>query len=191
MDKYELTDDCKFYEGQKVYQIRALKDFRMISAGELGGYIKAEESLSQEGGCWVFPNSYVIDNASVSGNALVFENSLICGNASVGARTAIYSDSYIGGVTLLNEAETHIGPNACLINNNYWLKIVEVRGQSFTAYRRKDYGIGIRYQLFNGTIEEFEESLEEYLFKEAIPFELFKKIIELVQIRFRGDYGQN
>lgn len=42
--KYELLkNDCINYKGRTLYRIKALKDFRNIKAGELGGYIENEK----------------------------------------------------------------------------------------------------------------------------------------------------
>lgn len=43
--KYELTNTIK----DGLHQIRALKDFNDVRAGDLGGYIEGEYNLSQTG----------------------------------------------------------------------------------------------------------------------------------------------
>src|SRR5260364_80365 len=68
--KYELLkEDCIEYDGRTLYRIRALRDFRSIKQGDLGGYIEKEENLSHEGEAWVFDNARVSDNAWVSDDA--------------------------------------------------------------------------------------------------------------------------
>ena len=47
--KYELTDNKK----NGLTQIRALRDFGAVKAGDLGGWIESEKNLSQGGDCWV------------------------------------------------------------------------------------------------------------------------------------------
>ena len=51
--KYELTEEVMEYEGVILHRIKALKDFGDVKKGDLGGWIKSEENLSQEGLCWV------------------------------------------------------------------------------------------------------------------------------------------
>ena len=45
MKKYELTANTKNVYGKTLFQIRALKDFGDVQAGDLGGYIEKEENL--------------------------------------------------------------------------------------------------------------------------------------------------
>lgn len=42
--KYSLTENVMNYNGRKVYQIKALKDFGDVKAGELGGWIGNEKT---------------------------------------------------------------------------------------------------------------------------------------------------
>ena len=43
MNKYELTTETIQFAGHILHRIKALKDFRSVKAGELGGWIKEEE----------------------------------------------------------------------------------------------------------------------------------------------------
>ena len=64
-NKYELLkNDYKEIDGQRVYRIRALRDFMYdpndsghlhpgVRKGMLGGYIQSERNLSHEGDCWI------------------------------------------------------------------------------------------------------------------------------------------
>ena len=47
MNKYELTTETLQFAGHILHRIKALKDFRSVKAGELGGWIESEENLSQ------------------------------------------------------------------------------------------------------------------------------------------------
>ena len=72
--KYELIkDDFIILEDNKLYRIRALKDFSNVSAGNIGGYIESKNNLSQEDNCWVY------DDAKVYGNTIVCDNAMVCG----------------------------------------------------------------------------------------------------------------
>ena len=80
MKKYELTNETIEFRGRKLYRIRALKDFRDVVAGDLGGYIESEENLSEEGLCWVYNDARVCDNAQVYNDARVCDNAQVCDN---------------------------------------------------------------------------------------------------------------
>ena len=43
MRKYKMTSNVKELLGHKLFQIKALKDFGDVKAGDLGGYIEKEE----------------------------------------------------------------------------------------------------------------------------------------------------
>ena len=93
--KYEITNIK--HESLDLYRIRALKDFGDVKVGDLGGFIKKESNLSQEGNAWVydnarvFGNAQVFDNAQVSGDARVYENAQV----SVDAR--VYGNAWVSG----------------------------------------------------------------------------------------------
>ena len=62
--KYEIILDKSIEVlGFKLFRIRALIDFDIVEAGDLGGYIHSERNLSHDGTAWIG------DNAKVSGNA--------------------------------------------------------------------------------------------------------------------------
>jgi len=64
--KYEiLKDDFIEFDGRKLYRIKALKDFRNVEKGEIGGYIESKRNLSHEGDAWVSGNARVLNRHSV------------------------------------------------------------------------------------------------------------------------------
>ncbi len=72
--KYEiLKDEFIELDGRKLYQIKALKDFRDVKEGEFGGYIESERNLSHEGDAWVYGSAWVSGDAQVYGN-----NAVVC-----------------------------------------------------------------------------------------------------------------
>ena len=99
--KYELTDVTKNVCGVTVHQIRALKDFGDVKAGDLGGWIEKEENLSHEGECWVagnagvFGNAWVFDRAKVSDNARVFGDACVSGDARVYGKAQVSGNAEI------------------------------------------------------------------------------------------------
>ena len=113
--KYELIKD-----EYGLIRIRALKDFTLITGepvkkGDLGGFIRSEDCLSQEGNCWVMGYAYVSGKASenavvkngakvygdVSGNAIVRDNGFVGENATVTGNAVVqaYQNINFGSVT--------------------------------------------------------------------------------------------
>ena len=97
--KYELTNKIKNWYGHTLYQIRALKNFGAVKAGELGGWIETEYNLSQNGDCWIYDNAAVYRRASVCNNAVVHNNAVVCDNAVVCGRAVV-----CGNATVHNNA---------------------------------------------------------------------------------------
>ena len=90
MNKYKILKD-QYIEviGKKLYRIQAIKDFKGVKSGDIGGYTEKESNLSQSGNAWVY------DNARVSGNALVCDTRHYLNLGPVGSRdgyTTIYRD---------------------------------------------------------------------------------------------------
>ena len=116
MKKYELTTNTKMCFGRKLYQIKALKDFGDVKAGDLGGYIEKEENLSQDGIAWVFGNAYVYGNARVYDDAYVYGNTLISGNAQVFGNAYVYDNAQVfGNACICGDAK--VFGNACVYDN--------------------------------------------------------------------------
>jgi len=98
--KYEFTGELLDSYYGILSRTRALRDIARygVRAGDLGGFIKSEANLSQEGDCWVSDDAQVhgdaqvFDNAEVHGNARVFNKAQICGNAQVHGCAQILSD---------------------------------------------------------------------------------------------------
>lgn len=119
--KYELLkNDCIVCMGQTLYRIRALKDFRDVKAGELGGYIANESNLSHEGNCWVYKNAIVYsyakiyDNAQIYGYAEIFgytkiyDNARILGDAKIYGKAQVLGDAKIfGKAQVFGDAEIY------------------------------------------------------------------------------------
>lgn len=79
--KYKLLkNDTIKVAGKTLYRIKALRSFNTIdnmyvNTGDLGGYVESEDNLSQEGICWIFDNSIVMDRCTVSDVSVVLNNS--------------------------------------------------------------------------------------------------------------------
>lgn len=95
MKKYEMTSNVKEFFGHKLYQIKALKDFGNVKAGDLGGYIEKEENLSHEGNAWVYDEAQVFDNALVYGDAWIFCDACVFGKARIFGNACIFDEALI------------------------------------------------------------------------------------------------
>lgn len=94
--KYELTDelleiDVNVETGSytKLHRIRALRDFRDVNKGDLGGYIESEFNLAHEGDCWIYDDGKVYDDARV------IDNAVVCDTASVNFRSRLCNNSIV------------------------------------------------------------------------------------------------
>lgn len=112
----------------KLYRIQALKTFTkpggcnpVVHVGELGGYIEAEDNLSQDGNCWVFDKARVKDGGKVLDDAIVYDKSLISKNSIVGGRSIVGGHCFVtnqsvvidstleGNVTVTGHSNIHSG----------------------------------------------------------------------------------
>ena len=91
MKKYELTGETMSHGGRVLYRIKALRDFGIVKAGDLGGWVESEKNLSHDGTAWVS------GNALVTGNARVFGDARVCGNAGVYGNAQIYGSAMVYG----------------------------------------------------------------------------------------------
>lgn len=117
MEKYCLTDNTIYIAGNRLYQIKSLKNFGKVKKGDLGGYIASEDNLSQTGNCWVFQNAMVFDNAKVlenaeiRGNISMYDNSMVSGNSICDGNIYLCDNCRITGYAVVNG-------NSILIKNN-------------------------------------------------------------------------
>ena len=89
--KYELVAEKSIeYFGLKLFRIRALISFGVVSAGEEGGFVESDKNVDQSGNAWVY------GDARVSGNAQLLWVSKVGGD--LGVLTA-FRNSF-GGITV-------------------------------------------------------------------------------------------
>jgi len=107
MKKYELLqNDTIKVSSATLYRIRALRDFKGIKAGDLGGYLQYESNLSHEGTCLVGDYARVFEKASVLEDAQVYGNAKIFGYADVSGSAHIFDMALVMD-------------NACIQGNAY------------------------------------------------------------------------
>lgn len=124
--KYVITNETKVMNGETLYRIQSLVDFktidgRSVERGDYGGYVSSLNCLSQKGKSWIRSNACVIggrvsSNALVAGKAIVIggkvmHNSTVKGNAklvcsevynsAVVQDNAEMNESYVGGTSVI------------------------------------------------------------------------------------------
>lgn len=162
MNKYELTTETLQYAGHTLHRIKALRDFGIINAGELGGWIESEENLSQAGNAWVFDSAKVfgvarvIDYAEVYSNALVCDNAMACGFAKIFDNAEVFGNAVISGnAKVCNNADY-------IVFKNFWSS-----GRYFTWTRSNNkWSVGCFYgtgdELVKKAYADSEKSGREY-----------------------------
>lgn len=150
MKKYEITSNTKEFAGRKLFQIRALKDFDDVKAGDLGGYIEKEENLSHDGNAWVSGNAQIYGNAQVCGNVRVCDNIWISDDAWVCGNTWVCGIAYICG-------------NAWVCSNSDYIcfKGFGSENRNTTMFKTKNGDICVCCGCFEGSLKEFEEKVKD------------------------------
>jgi len=100
VNKYEFIEDDTVTtpDGTRLTRIRALIDIPgVVDAGQSGGYIESEKSLSHMGRAWVRDDARVFGNAQIIGNALIYGNAQIFGNAWVSDDAQVFDNGCVYG----------------------------------------------------------------------------------------------
>lgn len=99
--KYELIpatfEGRKYGDDSHAFRVKALKDFSNVKVGDLGGFVTDENTLSHEGDCWIYPESYVGRGCRVQDDAVVSDGAFVIGNVSVKGSSIIRGDVCITG----------------------------------------------------------------------------------------------
>lgn len=107
--KYEFTGVTKETWAGPLHQIRAIRDFRNVKAGDIGGWIEKEENLSHDGDCWVcgnarvFGDAEVYGNAEVYGDAEVYEDAKVFEDAEVTTTVKTFGNAFIYKITVTDK----------------------------------------------------------------------------------------
>ena len=95
--KYEMTNITMEFEERTLYRIRALKNFRNVKAGDLGGWVSNEYNLSQYGDCWIYNEAKCMDGASMYNNSCMYENAVMYDNSALHGYGELYDDAILQG----------------------------------------------------------------------------------------------
>lgn len=94
--KYELVPDRQIIvAGTALYRIRALKDFGNVKAGDLGGFVRSEDNLSQLGNCWVGDEAQAYDQAVISDDAQILGRGRVYGHGRVSDRGLVLGNAQV------------------------------------------------------------------------------------------------
>ena len=135
--KYRLTE-THINIGEKIlYQIKALKDFGKVKAGDLGGYIESEENLSQDNDAWVSGNARVSGAAQVSGDARVSGAAQVSGDARVSGAAQVSGNAWVYGDARVSGA-AQVSGNAWVYGDARVSGAAQVSGDA-EVKSREDY----------------------------------------------------
>ncbi|PWM80963.1 MAG: hypothetical protein DBY41_04375 [Clostridium sp.] len=174
MKKYKLGKLEYVDKTRWLYRIIALKDFADVKKGDIGGFIKSENNLSQEGNCWIYDNAEVMDNALVQGNARIVsnamisrnafinENAIVGGHAKVSDNAEIYGHAYIGDNAEVVGFSLIGGYTRCLKNNIYNnIKLAEEKNEDEEVQIEEINKILMKE--FGKTVDDFLEEINDSL----------------------------
>ena len=167
MRKYEFTGETKtLCDGTVLHRIRALIDidlgWKIVEAGELGGWVEKEGNLSHTGKCWVYENAKVYGDARICGDsrirddAKVFGNAMVCDDAKVFGNAKVYGDAVVFGNAMVYGYANVCG-DAHVFKKDHVLVIGPIGSRSdFTTFMRNKSGeILVKCGCFFGTADEF------------------------------------
>lgn len=204
--KYNLLKREKIiFEGRTLYRIKALKDFRIVKKGDLGGFVESEENLSHEGNCWIYHNAKVMDNAIVRDNAEVMDNAIVRDNAIIQDYATIKNNAEIvdearvtGNARVKDIAKIEenalikdqalVGGNAIIEGNTIVKDQALVKGN---AHISGDVIIGEEQRIITGYIDQHYDTIRYELAKQlgittsGNTIRLFKKVCKIK----KGEYA--
>lgn len=156
--KYEITNESKIINGQRVYRIEAARDLTLIDGtkvhkGDPGGFIQSEYNLSQDGICWAGENSCICGGSwfydpETGGSrcmnqdpgaeveppefdgAVVSENAYIFDEVLVSGHAKVYGNAVVfDHVTIFGNSAVH--GEACVFNDVKICGSVDISGNAF------------------------------------------------------------
>ena len=169
MKKYEFTGEEKVINNHTLHRIRAVRDFGVVKAGDLGGWIESEDNLSHDGYAWVG------DDALVTNKAWVANKALVAGDARVTGKVLVAGDARItGDARVTGEADYAV-----------------VRGfgrflRTTTFFRCQDGKIRTRCGCFYGDLDEFRAKVKETHGESKMAKE-YLMIADLMEMHFASE----
>lgn len=185
-DNLSHEGNCWVYDNAQVYENAMVYDNARVY-GEAEVYENARVCRSSRvygnarvyGNSQVFETSLVYDNAHVYGNARVYGKANVYNNAYVYGNAEVYGDSWVyGNANVFGNSEVYgnanvfgnaevignakVYENALIKQKKDFICILPIgrKEDSITFYKTKD-GICVVYSYFNGSIDTFEQAVQE------------------------------
>lgn len=106
---YSVKGNKKRAKGNtKLRQLIALRDFGDVKAGDRGGYIGKNVNLDKTDESWIYPDSVVIGNYSISGNSIIK-------SSTIDERSNLYY--HITESTIIDSIIINTSVEVCVLNN--------------------------------------------------------------------------
>lgn len=102
LKKYQLTNPI-IHNDQQLYQIKALRDFADVKAGDLGGFVMSEENLSHEGTCWIYDDAIATDHARVRDDALMASEATLKDYAILSDKATLDDSCTVSGHAIVKD----------------------------------------------------------------------------------------
>lgn len=176
-DHASVCDEAKIYENAKVHQKSKVSGNSYIHGiAEIRG------------------NADIVGNiANIYGNTVIDDDVIISGSVDISGETVILGDTTIKGTDIYITGQikmlghTNIRSNAYIVSNDDFISVTNI-GQHrdvMTSYIKNDSQIHVNTYCFDGTLEEFNQYVQENWTDTAVGYEysLFSKSIE-ERIRF-------
>lgn len=155
MRKYEFTEETKtLCDGTVLHRIRALIDidlgWKIVKAGELGGWVEKEGNLSHIGNCWVYKNAKVYGDARICGDSRIRGDAKVFGNAMVWDDAVVWDNAMVYG-------DAKVCGDAHIFEKDHVLVIGPIGSRNdYTTFMRNKRGeILVKCGCFLGTADEF------------------------------------
>lgn len=133
--RYKLIkDEFKLVYDRELHPIEAMEDCGEIRKGDRGGWIESESNLSQDGKCWIFPDSCVYDSARVTedawvkGESYVYDYAKISGKSVVMTSDVSYHSTIENAVVIDSDISGHAKIFGGVIRNSDISDHVEIVG---------------------------------------------------------------
>ena len=199
MKKYEILMDEENtieWNGHILHRIKALKDFRNVRKGDIGGYVQKEKNLSQEGNCWIYDNakamdsSRIYDNSEMHDNSVMHENSIMFDNSEIHDSSIMhdncrmYNDSRMYGDGELNNKAKLYGKLFSKVDD--FIEIQNPQGRLVTCIIKGDnvlYNVGCQREINEKTFRWRIEN-EDGGLKQNPHRAYYYKIIEMAKLYF-------
>jgi len=148
--KYKiLKTRYRFIGHDKVYRIKACRNFNNVKKGDIGGYIGKHCYLAQTGKCWIY------DDAIVNGATFIKGNSIIKDNAHINGRDIVIRDNCrISGYVVIAGENITIAGNSIIRNQATINSNVAISCNSYISGPRT---IIINARLCNAFIESNDD----------------------------------